>query len=375
MTRKTVSFAVCALIFCAAFLLFSAAYAGDQEAMEHFKAGREYEKAGKFSSAASEFMSAQLQADDPVLKSNALMDAARAYRKNKQYGSEFDCLERLVKEHLNRINFTNVVEREYEIGDAFFAGHRDIAFSWLPFLKKDDRSIEIYEAALKNAPCSEKAPNARLKLGRLYLDGQNSKDAIRHFNETIKLYPDTEAAKFASLELCSTYLQLSRRGDGDNAFGKQAIEAFDHFLAKYPKDSECAWVRRAKEEVKGNIATRLKNIGNYYERSGQKEIAENYLARVIRDYPATESAVEAEKSLAKIDQTYKPEDSIVKKPYTPPERKFSRMGIPEEDASLITVPENSNGKWLLPVRDIKKKVKYDSSERKQEEGKVKDEDI
>ena len=109
MTRKTVSFAVCALIFCAAFLLFSAAYAGDQEAMEHFKAGREYEKAGKFSSAASEFMSAQLQADDPVLKSNALMDAARAYRKNKQYGSEFDCLERLVKEHLNRINFTNVV--------------------------------------------------------------------------------------------------------------------------------------------------------------------------------------------------------------------------------------------------------------------------
>ena len=67
-------------------------------------------------------------------------------------------LQKLAEGHVTRINFTEVVKRQFEIGDKFFAGHRDRFLSWIPFITKDDRTMEIYEKALKNAPCTTAAP-------------------------------------------------------------------------------------------------------------------------------------------------------------------------------------------------------------------------
>jgi hypothetical protein len=39
-----------------------------------------------------------------------------------------------------------------------------------------------------------------------------------------------------------------------------------------------------------------------------------------------------------------------------------RNPIPIEDADLLITPENSDGKWLFPIRDLKKDVKTDSRE-------------
>lgn len=347
-----------ALLFCGSFLLS----AGDTEANEAFAKAREAEKNQKFSEASDAFMAAHIFADDPVLKSNALMGAARAYRKQKLYGKEFDCIERLVKEHISRINYAKLIDREYEIADIYFAGHRDHVFSWIPFIKKEDRSIELYEAALKNAPCSDRAPEARLRLGRLYLEEQKAPEAIAHFKETIKLYPGTEAARYASLELSNTYLQLSRRGDGDGAFAKQALDAFDDFLAKYPEDPECAWVRRAREEVHSTVAKRLHGLGSYYHRMGRDEVAERYLAKVVRDYSNSVDSEKSEQLLAKIDKSYTPPDNTVVPRKTHEVPVFKRSPIPQETAPIMVVPENSDGKWLLPVRDLKNGIHKDSRE-------------
>ena len=41
---------------------------------------------------------------------------------------------------------------------------------------------------------------------------------------------------------------------------------------------------------------------------------------------------------------------------------FVRNPIPLEDSDLLITPENSDGKWLFPIRDLKKDVKTDSRE-------------
>lgn len=347
-------FIVASFVFCAD--------ADDEQANKAFVDARSFEKNEDFSGAAKAYKAAQIYADDPVLKANALMGAARAYRKEKQYGDEFDCLEKLAKEHLNRVNFTQLVDRQFEIADAYFAGHRDTLLSWLPFLTKENRCIEIYEEALRNAPCSEKAPDARLRLGRLYLDEQRSQDAIEQFKETIKLYPGTEPARYAFLELCNTYLQLSRKGDGDGAYAKLALESLDEFLGKYPEDPEAPWARRAREEVHSTIAKRLHGIGTYYHRMGKDEIAERYLAKVVRDYSNSVDSEASEKLLAKIDKTYEPPSGDI------PRRKhevpvYKRSRIPDEKSPVMVVPENSGGKWLLPVRNLKSDIRRDSREK------------
>ena len=39
--------------------------------------------------------------------------------------------------HVSRVNFTAVVQRQYEIANLFFKGHRDYFVSWLPFITRD----------------------------------------------------------------------------------------------------------------------------------------------------------------------------------------------------------------------------------------------
>ncbi len=329
--------------------------ADDAEANVLFAEGRALEKKGSFRKAASTYMDARHMADSTVLKGNALIAAARSYRKAKLYGSEFDCLEKLIKEHLSGINFTQVVEREYKIGDEFFKGHRDLVVPWIPFIKKEDRTVEIYEAALKNAPCFSDAAESRLRLARMYIDDQKPDDAIRHLNETSKLYPGTDSAKYASLELSSLLLQMSLRGDGDNAYSKQAIEAFDNYLKTYPDSPEVPWVKKARQEVMNRMAKRIHQVGEYYRRTGQKEIAERYFANVVKDYSNTDQANLSEDRLASLDQSYQVPPNREKR-YQPYKISYRRASIPEEDAPIIVVPENSENRWLLPIRDLKKSI-------------------
>ena len=336
-------------------LLWLPAMADDAEANTLFTEGRALEKQEKFRRAAGRYMDARLMADSPVLKGNALIAAARAYRKAGLYGDEFDCLQKLIKEHLAGIDFAQVVDREYKIGDEFFKGHRDVAVSWLPFIKKGDRTMEIYEAALKNAPCSAQAGESRLRLARMYIDEQKPDDAIRHLNETAKLYPGSESAQYASLELSSLLLQMAERGDGDNSYSRQAIEAFDNYLKTYPDSPEVPWVKKAREKVLNLMAKRIHAVGAYYHRTGQDEIAERYLADVVKNYSNTEQANKSEDLLARIDKDYEIPPNRDKR-FTPYKVQYRREATPEDAAPIMVVPENSGNRWLLPVRDLKKSI-------------------
>lgn len=333
--------------------------ASDTEANTFFAQARDREKAGSFRKAASAYMDAHFMADSPVLRGNSLIAAARAYRKAKLYGSEFDCLQKLLREHLNGIDFTLVTERIYTIGDLFFAGHRDLFADWLPFIKKEDRTLEIYEAALQAAPCLERSTEVRLRLARLYIDDQKVRKAIGHLRQISKTDSSRPAGKFALLELCSLLSQMSERGDGDNSYSKQAIEACDEYSRLYGSTPENQWVRKTRQQVRSRIAARLYSTGSYYHKSGKDALAERYLANVIKEYADTESAGPAEKILAEIN-TASGGISPVRVPLRKEEEKFRILPIPGEDQPIMVTPEQSNGKWLLPVRDLRRSTVLDS---------------
>ena len=356
--KKTFCFAALALA-----LTVSAA---DQEANTFFSQGRDREKEANYRKAASRYMDAHLMADSSILRGNALIAAARAYRKAKLYGEEFDCLERLIKEHLTEINFSQIVGREYQIGDLFFAGHRDLVVSWIPFIKEKDRTMEIYEAALKNAPCHEHAGEVRLRLARLYIDDQKPDDAVRHLREIPKLHPGTPSAKYAMLELCSLLYQMAERGDGDNSYSRRTIEACDDYLKAFPDTPEIPWVQKTRQKALNSIAARIHAVGNYYYRAGKPELAEKYLAEVVRNYSNTEQAAASEKLLAQVDEEFEVPPGAGRR-YRPVKELIRRHPIPQEDSPIMVTPEHSGGRWLLPVRNLKKSPAVSTDELSPEE--------
>jgi len=327
-------------------------FADNATAREEFRKGAEKEKAGKYIDAAETFEEAHVQADDPVLKANALMNVARCYRKAQLYGKEFDALQALIKVHISRINFTDVVQRQYEIANLFFKGHRDYFVSWLPFIRKDDRTTELFEIVLENAPCAAPAAEVRLGLGRLYVNNQKPQKAAETFRKVLQLHPETKEAKYAALELANLFVQLAEKGDGDGKYAKEALITLEAFLKKHPNDSETEWIHRAIEKVHSCIAKRYCKLGDFYKESGKKETAERYYALVISDYPNTPEAQEAEKKLSQLDKNY----VSSRKPLTKKERQFVEMSLPEEPDVLLIQPDESEGRFLLPVKDLRRNV-------------------
>ena len=338
-------------LLCSACILMLSA--SDQDANKLFTQGRAKEKDSSYRRAASRYMDAHFLAESSVLRGNLLIAAARANRKAQLYGEEFDCLERLIREHLSEIDFTKIIDREYAIGDLFFAGHRDQLLSWIPFIKEKDRTVEIYEAALKHAPCHRLAGETRLRLSRIYIDDQKTKEAIRHLREIPKLHPGSPSAKYAMLELCSLLYQMAERGDGDGSYSRQTIEACDNYMAAFPRSKETAWVLRTRQKALNGIAARFHAVGTYYYRSGKPELAEKYLAEVVKNYSNTESAADSEKLLAKIDEEFEAMPGR-RKLYQPVKENVVRTPIPPEDEPIMVTPEFSGNRWLLPIRNLKK---------------------
>ena len=333
----------------------------DATALEVFQKGLDLEREGDYRKAAKRYLDAELLTSDKTVKANALSNAARAYRQAELYGKEFDCIERLISEHMSRIDFTQAVNREYEIADAFYRGHRDAMFEWLPFIKDSDRFLECSEAALRNAPCSESAGAVRLRLGGMYLDQQKPDKAIEKYKEVLQLHPGTDSAYYAELGLADVYCQLAERGDGDGRWATLAIEQLDHFAENNPEAPEIQWVKEQRLAIDKIQAKRLHDLAKYHHRNGRDDLAMHYLNQVVQRYGETEHAIPSEKLLAKIDETYEaPPDAMPR--VDPAQYDFVRNPIPLEDSDLLITPENSDGKWLLPIRDLKKDIKTDSRE-------------
>lgn len=342
-------------------LVFSAcvfAYSDDAQARDWVQKGSDFETAQKFSKAVKAYLAASIYADDPVIKANALSSAARAYRGDKLYGKEFDLLERLAKEHLARIDFKRLTDRQYEIADSYFQGHRDVYVSWLPFIHDDDRTIALYETALKRAPLAEPSANARLRLGGLYLDDAKPQKAIETYKEILELHPGTDAARYAEIELANTYCRLAERGDGDGQWANFALESLDRFIKTYPDDPEIPWARKERRAIDELLIRRLQALGEYYHRTGRDDLAQRYLGRAVRNYADNSAIADSERLLAKIDRTYQPTPDEAKK--TPEPYAFDRHMLPQEESQILVVPENSDGKWLFPIRDLRMNEKKDS---------------
>ncbi|MCP3968120.1 MAG: outer membrane protein assembly factor BamD [Lentisphaerae bacterium] len=338
----------------AVFALWSlTALANDQEANEFYQQGLNDMKSGDYIDAANRFLDSELKADTVSLKANSVKAAMNAYSKAKFYYKEFEMIERLIIGYPSEIDFGEMVDREYHLADLYFKGHRDPAFwslRWVPWLTGPDKSIEMYNKALKHAPFANSAPRARLRLAVLMLENDQFSKALKQLRKLIKDNPNSEYCKYAYLELGNALFQLSRRGDGDGKYNRETLKIFKEFREKFPKAAENDWIDKCLLRSKDIQAKRMLGIAKFYNRIGRTAPAERYLNDILLKYPDSKSADKSEEMLTDIDKSYVPEGFR-------PElksrlQKYSVMPIPAEPSKIIQVPENSGGRHLLPMKDL-----------------------
>lgn len=327
--------------------------ANDAESSTIFSEALKEYNSKNYIDAAELFAKAEHKAESVELKLKAALREVESYRKSGYRGKEFDAIEKIIRRYPSYIDYKKLVDREYALGDAYFHGYADPAFwslRFIPWLTDKDRMFEIYEAALKHAPFAPAGANARLRLAVRYLKAAKNDKALALLKEIIRIYPDTETARYAMLELGNAFSEMSLAGDGDGKHFDEAMSIFREFKEKYPHLTENEWVKQCENKARNAYARRLHNIAEFYHREGRNEPAAAYLMEVMRRFPDTRSAAASEKLLTKLDKTYFPEKVA---PEVQPEfPKYETLKFPEEQRTLLLAPENSNRKFLLPVYDL-----------------------
>jgi outer membrane protein assembly factor BamD (BamD/ComL family) len=323
--------------------------AGDIEAQEELKQANIRFSDGDYYDAGKGYRAAELYADSPDIKFQALTKAAESFGKANQKYKQFKCLEDLIAGFPDKINFTEIIDKEYEIANDFDQGHRDIPLSWLPWIKDSNKASEIYKSILKQAPFAKFAPALKLKLGRIYLKEEKNEEALRMFRKVIKEHPKTKEEKYARFELANALVQLSfKAGDGDGAYAREAEAVLKETLKIYPDDPETLWINQSIRETDDVRSERLYKLAEFYQSRDNPEAAIRYFNDLISRFPDSIYIADAEKHLRELDENYKKHK--VKK--RDPQHLYPVMEMKSERNIIITAPEASGGKWLLPIEDL-----------------------
>ncbi len=325
----------------------------EAKAQESLKAAKQYELGNNYRNAAKKYMEVQLFSNKKSAKAEAVVKAAECYEKAGLFYEQFKCIERLIRSYPHRIDFSALVDKEFAIADKFHAGHRDPEFyslRWVPWLTSSDKSPEIYEKAVANAPFSKYSAQALLRLAKQKTAAEQFEDALTFFRKIIKDHPTSKSAEYAYLNMIMLLSSLAKHGDGDGRLTYETIDLSNDYIEKYPKSKELEWVKKKLIITQNNAAKRLYNIAKYYKRYNREDAAKDYLEEILQRYNTTQTVIKAEDMLSSIDPNFELSElpPKVKSPYIP----YQKHEMLTSSRKVLIVPENSGNKWLLPVRDL-----------------------
>ncbi|MBR7120945.1 MAG: outer membrane protein assembly factor BamD [Lentisphaeria bacterium] len=342
------------LLYSGVLCLTMALRADDGMAIRTYAEGRELYLAGSYYDAAEKFEECRFYSGDPTIRANCLKAQLAAYRMCKLYYREFLLIEELLEKYPDHADCNELIAREFEIADLCLAGFREPAFwifRWVPWLSDEDRTAEVFNAALARAPYSGFAPAARMKLA-IHFDRQgDARQAIIQLREIVDKHPGSPEMKYALLALADGLFALSGRSDGDSRCINEAVELFERFCREYPDAPETEFARNRLARAKDVQAKKLFEIAEFYRKSGRSDVAERYLARLMSRYPDSETAAEAEHTLVNISADYLPG--------RPPQSNEARYpdirsySIPENAELLLISPHDAGSHFLLNVPDLK----------------------
>lgn len=195
------------------------------------------------------------------------------------------------------------------------------------------------QTLINTYPDSEFLAKAKLAMGdSFYKEGgtSNLTQAVAQYKDFITFFPFLEEASYAQMQVAMSHFRMMEKSDRDNSEAESAEDEFQAFLLKYPNSPLVPKAEQHLREVQEIIAdgdyrvarfyyvkgprsyrasaARLNEIieryplysqgdkalwmaGNIYDKWEKRELADQYYARIVRQYPASPYVDDAKKKL------------------------------------------------------------------------------
>ncbi len=202
--------------------------------------------------------------------------------------------------------YGEVISKQYDIGDRFYAeGQRNLDRGWWHLFRKRPfkNAIEVYNLVIDNEPFTPEAAQAQYKVGLCHFTLKEYIEAAYEYRRVVEDYSTSDWVDEASHDLAMCYYEASLPPDYDQSPSQLAVNAMDDFLQRYPGDERETDMEGKREEMRERIAQQRLNTARFYEKRQKYDAARIYYEVVVKQFPETQAAQEAQKWLGAAGQS------------------------------------------------------------------------
>jgi outer membrane protein assembly factor BamD len=216
------------------------------------------------------------------------------------------------------------------------------------------RTIEMYQRIIKNAPYGDYAPQCQFNIGLADEKQRKFTDAVDSYQLVLDNYPTSSVAADAQYQIGYAWMKSSISGDYDMGAAKKAVDAFQDYLVRFPDSDKSV---QAQENIRrlGQKQTQgAFDIAKFYETQHNPRAAFIYYNEVVREDPNSESANLAKKRIQELRPIVEalpgglgPDGSG--NPAVPPPQNVASSGQPGQPGGDALPPGGPNGTPDAPL--------------------------
>ena len=214
------------------------------------------------------------------------------------YGA-FQAFQKMVQKYPSSNYFEQALGEQYRIANLYLAGEPQRIWK-IPVGPSMEKTIEMYQRIIKNAPYGTYAAECEFKTGLAHEQQRKYTDAIDSYQKVLDNYPGSPIASNAQYQIGYAWMRASSNGDYDQGAAKKAIDAFQDFLVRYPTSDKAAQAQENIQHLGQKQTQGAYNIAKFYETQHDTRAAFIYYNEVVREDPNSPQAQQAKKRIQEL---------------------------------------------------------------------------
>lgn len=179
--------------------------------------------------------------------------------------------------------YKSVMEKQTRMAQSAAEGEVRSGFLGLKTKLSLEKTVEMLNKVVRQAPRSRTASKARFTIGELYQSKKNkSRQAIAAYRDVVAEQPDSPEAPEALFRVGMMLVEEANEGNQNQGNLDLAREAFDDYLLQYPGHSKNSDARSMLNTLKGKDIERSFGIAEFYLKTGKYEAAKVYYRDVVK---------------------------------------------------------------------------------------------
>ncbi len=213
----------------------------------------------------------------------------------------FQAFQKMVTKYPSSDYFEQALNEQYRIANLYLAGEPQRIWK-IPVGPSMDRTIEMYERIIKNAPYGDYAAQCQFNIGLAKENQRKYTDAVDAYQLVLDNYPTSSVAANAQYQIGYAWMRSSITGDYDMGAAKKAIDAFQDYLVRYPSSDKAVQAQENIRKLGQKQTQGAFDIAKFYESSHPPDprAAFIYYNEVVREDPSSGQAQIAKKRIQEL---------------------------------------------------------------------------